>query len=250
MSVGAYMYLDHQEVIDYPIAEVVDSVLLGVDEVVLAAATDAQRDLALATGAKFHRSYVSDKRIRTPGDISESMNLCVAQARAAGHTWCLLVQADTAATPTSLDVCAAWVRNDTRSLHLSVWNAKLSMDFGDGWGHTLVNTAQPPTFYGDGLGAIGPDPNKPRCLSLGYLSLAQFRRHILQHDKTWPNDWLARWYIEADEDPRKFIREQIELMKPYRAAFITDVAPEYQCYLDQFVPPSEQQLVKEVLASL
>lgn len=262
MSLAAYIYVDHQDVIGFPLQEVTASVGDFVDSLFIVAATPEQLELAHREVADpIDDVIVSGIRIVEPGDIPRTMTFCVEDSRRRGHDYCLLVQADTAATPQSLAAVRRWARDrPTKAVHLAARIGKLSLDYGSGWGHTLVPAVADVRFHGDGLGEGCDDPSKwvdqPEawCLELGYLSIPQFARHNRQHAKTWAASgwWLPEWVELAERDPRRLLVEQYGKRKATGLPLqhIASVHAGFVPYLDKFVSDEERRLVEDVLTEL
>lgn len=261
MSLAAYIDVDHQDVIGFPLKEVAQSVGDGVDHLFLAAATPEQLALAKAEiDDPLDDAFVTGIRIAEPGDIPRTMTACLEDSRARGHDWCLLVQADTVATPGSLAAVREWTQDQRTPVHLAARIGKLSLDFGSGWGHTLVPAAGIVRFHGDGLGEGCKDPSewvqRPEswCLEIGYLSIPQFARHNRQHAKTWAAAgwWLPEWVELAERDPRRLLVEQYNKRRAADLPLqhILDVHSGFAPYLDRFVSDEERRLVEEVLEEL
>ena len=260
MSLAAYIYVDHQDVIGFPLREVSESVRHGVDHLILVASTPEQLELARADVDAVDDAIVSDIRIVEPGDIPRTMTFCVEDSRKRGHDFCLLVQADTAATSASLAAVRKWMHDwPTQPVHLAARIGKLSLNYGSGWGHTLVPAQGFVRFHGDGLGEGCKDPsewvNQPEawCLEIGYLSVPQFARHNRQHAKTWASGWwLPEWVELAERNPRQLLVEQYgkRLAASLPLQHILGVHSGFAPYLDKFVSDEERRLVEEVLAEL
>lgn len=273
MRIDAAMYLDHNEVIGYPVEYVMRSLVFA-DRVHLFASDDTNlRALVLAAegvGVRFVTHPVLGFHIKTPGDISRMMNHAVTVAK--NDTWDFLVlaQADTLATSESCKAVEWFAKpaNLARALHLDCEIGMLHHYSGGGWGHTIVGHTWEGHFHGDGSGKEASGADIPRLhlenrhdfgylglvnLEIGSLGVDYYYRHIRQHVQTWNEDWLlgarVRTYDAGQRD--EFIKMSLRDLRTriHKTRPLTDVtvlAPRYNQVLDDLGLRAEHERIIEI----
>jgi len=266
------MYLDWQDVIQYPIEYVMRSIAFA--EHLHLFASDAANLQALSVAAHRVGKVVTlhselGFHIASPGDIPRMMNHAVAATRD-DCDFLVLVQADTLATPESCRAVEWFAQkaNLARALHLNCEIGMMHHYSGGGWGHSIVGHDWGGRFEGDGIGKNADDSHVANlceenrhdfgylglvCLEIGSLGVDYYYRHIRQHVQTWNEDWLlgarVRTYGSGHRDD--FIRMSLlDLRKRiHNTRPLTDVtvlAPRYNQVLDDLGLRHEHERILEI----
>lgn len=197
MKLVAAIYLSNQDIIGYPV-DYVAATLDFVDEIHLFGGDQANTDWLAALkerhplGAKMFVDCI-DQKVETVGDIPAMMTKSVARLKGRAD-FVLVTQADTCATPESVQVVRSYMTDQNRVMaaHLYCRIGFLYQHSGTGWGHTIVGGEFAGRFDGDGfgfdaeghhIGRVGDGWNC--CLEIGSLSPELYFRHQSSHVKTW-----------------------------------------------------------------
>lgn len=229
MKIAAVMYLDNQDVVGYPIKEVMES-LKSFDDLRLFPADQANARAFEDTVTQFYRTRATlhdptGIKITTPEGISQSMQNAFEKTRDSNSApdFIVLVQADTLATDASL-AAMKWFctpENLDKAIHLNTQIALLHHYSGGGWGHTIVGRDWKGSFVEDGKGKDSTGFISTLCetnrtigyaglvnLEIGSMSVEHYYRHSVSNEKIWREPGTYRQRLEAYQrgDKDEFIR--------------------------------------------
>lgn len=226
--VAVSIYVDHQDVIQYPIGYIV-SRLVWADEVWLFGG-DAENarllNLAVEQSCGPARRGVSihdiGHKVNSPGDIATARNKAQAfLLENSSCEWSVVLSADTLPTPMATETIARLIDQGVdEPHHVPTHMMELYCDVGSSaYGCTLVPRAHRGQWASDGsyfASGRDLDTSVPECLHLGYAGTDQVGRHLAQHARTWSSDGGRIRHELYQRDRDGFVRETLLDMREKR----------------------------------
>jgi hypothetical protein len=243
-GISAVTYVDHQQVIGYPVGfstrslDICERIYWLCGDDVSARLLMAHRDAhPLAERIEID---VLGLRVATPGDIAAAQNAAVDEVRRRSDPdFVLLVHADTwvphgaalaicaRASASATDTCVSFPARRITMFHAAAWSP---------WGVTLIGLDSRARFIEDGSYTDQqlaqttypqcPPPRGEHVVEVGYWSLEQYGRHKQQHEVTWPepaNVELARLFRE---DRDLFVERALVRLRDYEFRGPLQILPE------------------------
>lgn len=241
MRLVACIYIDHQDVMKYPI-EYVLGTLDWVDAIYLYGS--GEQDTAFfeklknthPIGDKF---VVKNMHLRLNDDPNVwpyATNRMIELTLVADPCDFLLVAGgDTLATELSISACVNFCArgNLDEAFHLHTEDASLYMKRGGGDGHSIIGRHFPGRIGINRNFHLGHREKVLHCLHIGYLSLELCANHLRQASRTWKSDQakeIVRIYDSGDK--KTFIRRVLDMRVPKPFQPIEDIDPRYTKVID------------------
>lgn len=265
MRLVACIYLDHQEVMNYPLGYVLES-LDWVDAIYLYGSDDGNtaflEDLKLKhrMGPKL---VVQNMNLRMADDPSvwpyatnRMIDLTIASDP---FDFLVVAGCDTLATDESIEMCLEFCRPDNRedALHLHTTDATLYMQRGGGNGHSILGRCFTGRIgvrrhFERGIQLENTDRTRYvfRCIHIGYLGLELCANHLRQAARTWNdanNKNLADLYDSGDIE--SFVRGTVARRVPRGWPPIEEVDPRYTKVIDDLGLREECTQIVELIRS-
>jgi hypothetical protein len=267
--VGA-TYIDNQEILQYPIIQVVKQ-LKNFCNRVFVFASDIENEKYLQSQVQTEIVNINHK-IRRPVDISIAQNRCVRWLKEnTTADFIAYQQADLIITELGINFAKSWIDNPTdMAIGLAAAQNKLYVElldnpYGcvlmkkefdyvsieDGW---EVQTVKSPTSYRHD---INPWENKTLkdnrlMMDLGYISVDAYYRKLINHVRIWPDvDWKIQLRKLYDTDKKAALRETFKRIKKYEESkgklTVVEYSGQYKWLIDLMSLYEDYKFVESIL---
>lgn len=218
-TIAVSIYVDHQEVIGYPVNYIVRN-LAWADEVWLFGGDKTSTRL-LADTCLGIRDNVSvhniEHKVALPDDIAIARNKTETYLREHSKCdWFVTLSADTLPTSAAVErmIGLAEFHKIVDPRHVPTHCAELYCDVGSSpFGCTFFPRTFVSKWDGDGSYHVGSGGGQhtavPQCLHLGYIGTDAVGKHMAQHAITWNAPHATKRYELYQRDRRAFVRDTL-----------------------------------------